>query len=53
MSFAGVSLIGDDGKESGSDWDTAADSSDSGYHLFVIRGYSRPAPQTTPPMARV
>ncbi|RLN41605.1 hypothetical protein C2845_PM01G41900 [Panicum miliaceum] len=40
MSFAGVSLVVD-GKASGSAWDTAADSSDSGYHLFVVRGYSR------------
>ncbi|RLN15989.1 hypothetical protein C2845_PM02G13470 [Panicum miliaceum] len=40
MSFAGVSLTVD-GKASGSAWDIAADSSDSGYHLFVVRGYSR------------
>ncbi|CAN6311045.1 unnamed protein product [Urochloa humidicola] len=41
MSFAGVSIIGEDGVASGSGWDTAADSSDSGYHLMVVRGYSR------------
>ncbi|KAF8672569.1 hypothetical protein HU200_049255 [Digitaria exilis] len=43
MSFAGVSLIGDDGEasRSTSTWDTAADSSDIGYHLFVVRRYSR------------
>ncbi|CAN6305107.1 unnamed protein product [Urochloa humidicola] len=42
-SFAGVSLI-DGGSGEALDpacWDTAADSSDSGYHLMVVRGYSR------------
>ncbi|KAF8672568.1 hypothetical protein HU200_049254 [Digitaria exilis] len=41
MSFAGVSLVGDDGEASRSTWDATADSSDSWYHLFVVRGYSR------------
>ncbi|CAN6288145.1 unnamed protein product [Urochloa humidicola] len=41
MSFAGVSLIGDGCLASGSGWDTAAADSDSGYHLLVVRGYSR------------
>ncbi|CAN6299332.1 unnamed protein product [Urochloa humidicola] len=51
-SFAGVSLIGGGGgggsKVSGRTcWDAAADSSDSGYHLLVVRGYSR-TKDTTP-----
>ncbi|CAN6311046.1 unnamed protein product [Urochloa humidicola] len=43
-SFAGVSLIngGGGGEVLGpACWDTAADSSDSGYHLLVVCGYSR------------
>ncbi|CAL4916818.1 unnamed protein product [Urochloa decumbens] len=48
MSFAGVSIISDDGVASGSAvWDTAADSFDGGYHLLVVRGYSR-TKETTP-----
>ncbi|CAN6318380.1 unnamed protein product [Urochloa humidicola] len=48
-SFAGVSIIdGGGGEASGpSCWDTAADSSDSGYHLLVVCGYSR-TKDTTP-----